>query len=462
MPTIPRQNDVLFGKGTAINTHYGNKHYRSMVALHQPNFFQSKRNEKREVAKNLVNEIETLGRRFLMEDPNSSRRDGKGGVENQTNPDSSDGDLVTDPLILAKVWVHVEKDKAIEKAMHRLRERRASVGQKQPAEREKMELQPLNTVVYKVDSANGVAAGTQFDAKTCSNNDEEAKVVSNIFGHNETVIVASEKNPVDSFAHLSGPIGIQSTLQPLAHQIRKMDAPVPVSLKYWIKSTGELSSKNDYLESAISLACMLTKRLIQIVASTNISPEEIATEKVIVFVQQNAFDASKLSIKAVHFHFETQGALPLLHSSCPLVSSSPLQSRIFCTLLGNLLLEIFSMGRNEISSGTTHNSNCNNHYGYYANNPPAQKRRAVDPTNVSANSLSSLGMPLSICQLVCDLLVAIDEPCPDLALTSLEQALWDLTQMKNYPQSFLFDRTCPLKALIDTCLFVNTSVKPSF
>ncbi|KAL7531483.1 hypothetical protein ACHAXR_004068, partial [Thalassiosira sp. AJA248-18] len=76
--------------------------------------------------------------------------------------------------------------------------------------------------------------------------------------------------------------------------------------------------------------------------------------------------------------------------------------------------------------------------------------------SISATAKSLLldsGMPLSICRLVCDLLDATNESPSNSTLISLDQALWDLTNMKNNPQTFLFDRTCPKKALDDTCLF---------
>eukprot|EP00571_Detonula_confervacea_P000242 CAMPEP_0172329034 /NCGR_PEP_ID=MMETSP1058-20130122/60666_1 /TAXON_ID=83371 /ORGANISM="Detonula confervacea, Strain CCMP 353" /LENGTH=478 /DNA_ID=CAMNT_0013046179 /DNA_START=136 /DNA_END=1569 /DNA_ORIENTATION=+ len=95
--------------------------------------------------------------------------------------------------------------------------------------------------------------------------------------------------------------------------------------------------------------------------------------------------------------------------------------------------------------------------------PPARKRQATVPTSCDSTSsatannlLLQLGMPLSIRQLVCDLLDAVNESSSNLALTSVKVASWDLTQMKTSPESFLFDRTCPKKALDDTCLFGNT------
>ncbi|KAL7532255.1 hypothetical protein ACHAXR_009447, partial [Thalassiosira sp. AJA248-18] len=90
--------------------------------------------------------------------------------------------------------------------------------------------------------------------------------------------------------------------------------------------------------------------------------------------------------------------------------------------------------------------------------PSVAKRMASvsisDSISATAKSfLLGLGTPLSICRLVCDLLDATNESPSNSTLISLDQVLWDLTNMKNNPQTFLFDRTCPQKALDDTCLF---------
>ena len=100
-----------------------------------------------------------------------------------------------------------------------------------------------------------------------------------------------------------------------------------------------------------------------------------------------------------------------------------------------------------------------------------------------ANNLLVLsGMPLSICQLVCDLLEAGNEAssnseftsledilddgnesCSSFALASVEEALGDLSHMKTIPQMFcLFDHKCPKKALNDTYLFGTAAAVSRF
>ena len=150
------------GKGSAINGHLGNKRLRSVVELRKPKFLETKREAKRGFAEEIVRDVETSGGRFLAEDHNnrtstsnttiiagceknkkratrnnngSTRRPPKrtNSGDDASSPEK-DGLVVTDPSILDKVWVQVEKEKAIDKVMHRLREKdntKTSVGKKQ-------------------------------------------------------------------------------------------------------------------------------------------------------------------------------------------------------------------------------------------------------------------------------------------------------------------------------------------
>ncbi|KAL9183113.1 hypothetical protein ACHAXT_004900 [Thalassiosira profunda] len=130
MATIPRKHDILLGKGNSINTHYGNRHYRSLVEAHQASFTATaKRSEKRRIVADIMADIKQLGGRFLMEDPRT-RAEKKSKVRHQmpAEPFTPEG-FATDPYLLDKVWIIVEEDKATEKVMHRLRERKAAAGE---------------------------------------------------------------------------------------------------------------------------------------------------------------------------------------------------------------------------------------------------------------------------------------------------------------------------------------------
>ena len=107
--------DVLLGRGGAINRHPGNQRFRALVAKHKPAFAQTKvRRDKRAIAKCIVNEIHNLQPpgRFLTADGNSDSTDRL-----------DDDGVVLHPPITSKVWVRVDADKALAKVMHRLRDK---------------------------------------------------------------------------------------------------------------------------------------------------------------------------------------------------------------------------------------------------------------------------------------------------------------------------------------------------
>ncbi|KAL7554455.1 hypothetical protein ACHAWF_017906 [Thalassiosira exigua] len=97
----PHQNDVLFGRGSAISAHPGNRHLRSVTQACRPDFLKATKKEKQYVAQRVVDEIERLDPpgRFLME----------GGCAGDDIP--------------SRLWLPVERKKALGKVMHLLREK---------------------------------------------------------------------------------------------------------------------------------------------------------------------------------------------------------------------------------------------------------------------------------------------------------------------------------------------------
>ncbi|KAL9189379.1 hypothetical protein ACHAXT_009054 [Thalassiosira profunda] len=105
--TAPSQNDVLFGRGYAIARHPGNAALRAAVRARKPVFAASARTDKRRIAEDVVNDVRGRGGRFLAED---KRANGAAGRAAGT------GD---------RAWIEVDFDAAVEKVMHRFREREA-------------------------------------------------------------------------------------------------------------------------------------------------------------------------------------------------------------------------------------------------------------------------------------------------------------------------------------------------
>jgi len=118
---IPTVNDVLLGRGTLINSHPGNEHFRSLVNSKKSSFVNAPlRKNKREIAQSIIHEIQALNPpgRFLIES------DDKFTSNSQSAPPT------IHPLVLKKGWVLVDDDKALDKVMHRLRERDKGVPKK--------------------------------------------------------------------------------------------------------------------------------------------------------------------------------------------------------------------------------------------------------------------------------------------------------------------------------------------
>jgi len=273
---------------------------------------------------------------------------------------------------------------------------------------------------------------------------------------------------------------------------------VPTTISEWIHSACKLPRKL-YVESAINLARVLTEHICHtIVAFPKVQLQDhISSGKIILLLERTSvtLDGDAVdgvpTITDVKFQFEMDGITPTSREN----RTQSCCERSICAALGNLLLEIFSMGRSrslQISSMNTSHievksvvdtlDQCISEYGKNNFVPPEKKLRLQATLSVAAKKLTQeLGMPLSICQLVVDLIDANNDSftnsemesldlsdalndifgadndsCPNVRLTSVEETLWDLTQMETQPQLFLFDRTCPRTALSDTCLFGGT------
>jgi len=103
MSLTPHENDVILGRGRLISAHSGNVRFRSLVSQKKETYSRSINNKsKRGVALSIVEEIESLNPpgRFLIE---------KSGTKLASIEEGE--------------WIHVEKEKAIEKALHCLREK---------------------------------------------------------------------------------------------------------------------------------------------------------------------------------------------------------------------------------------------------------------------------------------------------------------------------------------------------
>ena len=237
---------------------------------------------------------------------------------------------------------------------------------------------------------------------------------------------------------------VQPPVVPTCNSKRPPEVPTPMSMQQWIGlANGRLVSRDDYLKNALSVAISLVERAVQLAAEGAIAAADIANANLAILVDGT-------TVRGVQF--QTQNRQP---------SGAPASSGTVCAALGSILLELFSRGQSH-SQGAPIIAADTLSQITDTTVPPAQRRRisapSGGPTSAVALSLQlDLGMPVAIVSLVRDLLMAVGEHRPESAFRTLDEVLTDLTLMKEDPEHYLFDRTCPQRALDDTGLFTAAS-----
>lgn len=444
--------DVLFGKGTAINSHHGNVQLRKKLDALSLEFLHTRRQHKKRFAQNIVTEVLSSGGRFLVEDPEASP------AARAADDESSDGNpYVTSTFILSKKWVRFEdEDKIISKVMHRLRENKqppdgqgatnksvkiaasknagsaaekngASVkldGKKPRKKMKKNKPKKGSAVPFDAisgDQANAAVEGN-LSADTLSNQAEtfgssatrmtpqagrltrsmhvQHDVTSNVASANSQpalfgagLIHAPQTESIGLLSQMASAIPIATGAMPVqAAPVVAATQGVPITIPYWIKSAlaWSLSPKN-YIRDAIDLSWSLTIELIGLVAAAEITLTDITSEKVRICVDSTTSvllqPFNRLDIKSVNFQ---RSALQSMAQRVE-YGGLPLTPRAICAALGNILLEIFTHGQSAFVL-------------------PA----ATSTPALANNLLLQVGMPMSVRQLLCDLLDARNMRNPEL------------------------------------------------
>lgn len=65
----PSPHDVLLGRGGLANHHEGNRSFRSLVSLRQPEYLLAPKKDKSKIAQSIIDDIQTNGGKFLQRDP---------------------------------------------------------------------------------------------------------------------------------------------------------------------------------------------------------------------------------------------------------------------------------------------------------------------------------------------------------------------------------------------------------
>ena len=213
----------------------------------------------------------------------------------------------------------------------------------------------------------------------------------------------------------------------------------PMSAQDWMAAACQGPSLRSYVASALELALALATHLHRspTVASAATLTDHLTVDNLIIFVARPTLTEATAgpSITGVQFR-RPAGPMP------PSSTANTDDSAAICAALGKLLLHVFSKGRSKsLQPGN----------GNVANASPCAAASGDSESETTKQLLLSLGMPVSICQLVSDLSDSGNARSTS-ALTSLGDAVWDLTLMKSCPQAYLFDRSAP-QALADSCLF---------
>lgn len=90
--------DILCGRGALMIWHPGNKHFRRLVQTHRQRYFFSRRQEKKKIASQIIEEVRIHGGRFLRKSQSS------------------------DNLNEINVWVEIDEERAYQKVCQALRE----------------------------------------------------------------------------------------------------------------------------------------------------------------------------------------------------------------------------------------------------------------------------------------------------------------------------------------------------
>ncbi len=161
MPTANCQQDVLFGKGKIALNHPGNDQFRTIVESWKKKYSNAKPADKRKIALEIIKIIESLDPpgRFLIE------------VSNESSGACSGS------------WVQVNREKAIKKVCHRLREK-------------KKESRKSRTIDESRKSANdeGIDEHAIKSGEISGGNDELARVVDAASLMNNSLVSSANKN----------------------------------------------------------------------------------------------------------------------------------------------------------------------------------------------------------------------------------------------------------------------------
>lgn len=446
--------------------------FRTIVDLQKDNFAREKvRKEKRAIAKNLMDTIYGLDPpgRFLEENrsqrtTNDSDKSREGVDDADDACDSSnvrgyDGghESGLHPKILSKTWVCVDPDRALSKIMQRLREKDMPCPQSADAA-----VSSCGQVANASSRAGSDCSSAEGDSNPANMKSppEPEPAVSSV-----TPIISVQQDPPSSGANVSQMAEGLSWIDPLptGKDCEIVDEEVDTFLRDFNSEFGDVKSSEvqeftlngwmehmmmklggpgispGYIRSALPIALKLTECLIKAEEDEQnglknpISLSSIATANVLIQVSGGGGQGEE---SIVHVAVTDCGG-----------EASNVASRLFA--LGTLLYDLFSVGK-LCHEGISVDA-CLNQPSIVAsmesvgfgNDPPSEptaKKPSSSVYNTSGFSanLEAMGVPLSLCAIVNDLLDCCNSEFKgNEAYESFAELRIDLGLMINDPSRFL-------------------------
>ncbi|KAL9184827.1 hypothetical protein ACHAXT_002604, partial [Thalassiosira profunda] len=289
MPITPNENDVLFGRGTAVRDHPGNRRFRALCESRRDAFRNApNRKTKRALAAAVFDEVASPGGRFLAE---AARGGDDGGSSDE------EGGATTDlhPRLAEKAWAEVEKDRALAKIKHRLRERADATGDDEEDEEEaSVEGPPCSppgagsSSIGEVSIARGgaVLPGLELGRPDEATNNADESLHS--FGVGWAMptnfgTAPSADPPADNRScGLLDLLGRGHSARATSVRNDLASALDPMGLREWAEAARRLPSTGAYLAGAVELALRIAEGVRDFVGSIFVADISAETMRIVV------------------------------------------------------------------------------------------------------------------------------------------------------------------------------------
>jgi hypothetical protein len=243
--TTPHTNDVLCGRGYAVDVHPGNQQYREIVARNKPRYLNARKRDKRPIAFSIIAEVRSMNPpgRFLMIDP------------------------------IRNVWNEIGEEKACDKTSQALRETTTAMGGVEKSistftpdvemvvEMVTGKTTTMATVAVTVDVNNGSKADGDEGCSTAGLGADQKEGVERTAGTTTTFILDTEKKESDTTTGMPMTTGMPTSMM-AETSTTKSFTPIIVLLQQQVRAAKKrkiASSKNISNTKKLKVADPTTK-----------------------------------------------------------------------------------------------------------------------------------------------------------------------------------------------------------